>query len=109
MLRARAGRRPGTAHGPPAAAAPPNGAVREGSVVQVDAVVPLFRRAGAVPVHHTPKPPADLTLVLAEPQLLGLPAGGGLEGIESGGDTPLPARLVSYVREPDTGFPVVTP
>ncbi|MER5385655.1 alkyl sulfatase dimerization domain-containing protein [Streptomyces sp. NPDC002688] len=63
----------------------------------------------AMPVHHTPKPHADLTLVLTKPQLLGLLAGGGLEGIESDGDTALLARLVSYVGDPDTGFPVVTP
>lgn len=63
----------------------------------------------SMPVHHTPKPHADLTLVLTKPQLLGLLAGGGLEGIESDGDTALLARLVSYVSDPDTGFPVVTP
>ncbi|WP_330305915.1 MULTISPECIES: alkyl sulfatase dimerization domain-containing protein [unclassified Streptomyces] len=63
----------------------------------------------SMPVHHTPKPHAGLTLILTRPELRGLLAGQGLAGIETDGDTELLARLLSYVSEPDKAFPVVTP
>lgn len=63
----------------------------------------------SMPVHHTPKPHAGLTLILTRPELRGLLAGQGLAGIEADGDTELLARLLSYVSEPDKAFPVVTP
>jgi alkyl sulfatase BDS1-like metallo-beta-lactamase superfamily hydrolase len=63
----------------------------------------------AMPVHHTPKPHADLTLTLTRPELLGVVSGRGLAGIESDGDTTVLARLLSYVSEPDKAFPIVTP
>ncbi|GGN65629.1 beta-lactamase-like protein [Streptomyces albiflavescens] len=63
----------------------------------------------SMPVHHTPKPHAGLTLILTRPELLGLLSGQGLAGIETDGDTELLARLLSYVSEPDKAFPVVTP
>ncbi|WP_406475589.1 alkyl/aryl-sulfatase [Streptomyces sp. NBC_01615] len=63
----------------------------------------------SMPVHHTPKPHAGLTLILTSPELRGLLAGQGLAGIETDGDTELLARLLSYASEPDKAFPVVTP
>jgi len=63
----------------------------------------------SMPVHHTPKPHAGLTLILTRPELRGLLAGQGLAGIETDGDTELLARLLSYASEPDKAFPVVTP
>jgi alkyl sulfatase BDS1-like metallo-beta-lactamase superfamily hydrolase len=63
----------------------------------------------AMPVHHTPKPHADLTLTLTRPELLGVVSGQGLAGIESDGDTTVLARLLSYVSEPDKAFSIVTP
>ncbi|WP_369247898.1 alkyl/aryl-sulfatase [Streptomyces sp. R41] len=63
----------------------------------------------SMPVHHTPKPHAGLTLILTRPELLGLLSGQGLTGIETDGDTELLTRLLSYVAEPDKAFPIVTP
>ncbi|MHA5049666.1 alkyl/aryl-sulfatase [Streptomyces sp. SD15] len=63
----------------------------------------------SMPVHHTPKPHADLTLILTRPELLGVLEGQGLAGIETDGDTTLLARLLSYVSEPDKAFAIVTP
>lgn len=57
----------------------------------------------------TPKSDAGLTLTLTKPQLLGLLAGKGLDGITTTGDASLLARLFSHVTEPDRGFPIVTP
>jgi alkyl sulfatase BDS1-like metallo-beta-lactamase superfamily hydrolase len=63
----------------------------------------------SMPVHHTPKPHAGLTLILTRPELLGLLAGKGLAGIETDGDPTLLDHLLSYVSEPDKAFAVVTP
>ncbi|MFD3933337.1 alkyl/aryl-sulfatase [Streptomyces sp. NPDC058614] len=64
----------------------------------------------AMPVHHTPKPHAGLTLILTRAELLGVLAGKGLTGIETDGDPELLARLLSYASEPpDKAFPIVTP
>ncbi|MCT4357168.1 MBL fold metallo-hydrolase [Streptomyces sp. Je 1-79] len=57
----------------------------------------------------TPRTPAGLTLTLTRPQLLGVLAGGSLDGIATTGDPALLARLFSYVTKPDPGFPIVTP
>ncbi|MGW6541069.1 alkyl/aryl-sulfatase [Streptomyces sp. NPDC055051] len=56
-----------------------------------------------------PRTPAGLTLTLTKPQLLGVLAGKGLEGVTTDGDPALLDRLFSYVTQPDPGFPVVTP
>ncbi|MGW6941591.1 alkyl/aryl-sulfatase [Streptomyces xanthophaeus] len=56
-----------------------------------------------------PRTPAGLTLTLTKPQLLGALAGKGLDGITTNGDPLLLTRLLSYVTQPDPGFPIVTP
>ncbi|MGD1219154.1 MULTISPECIES: alkyl/aryl-sulfatase [Streptomyces] len=62
-----------------------------------------------MPVHHTPKPHAGLTLILTRPELIGVLAGEGLAGIETDGDPELLTRLLSYTSDPDRAFPIVTP
>ena len=52
---------------------------------------------------------ADLTLTLTKAQLLGLLAGGGLDGIEHTGDTGVLQRLLGLLDTPDPGFAIVTP
>jgi alkyl sulfatase BDS1-like metallo-beta-lactamase superfamily hydrolase len=67
---------------------------------------------GALTYRSAPGVPggsADFTMSLTKPQLLGLLAGKGLEGIEHQGD---PARLGALTRlleSPDPNFPIVTP
>ncbi|PJN29475.1 alkyl/aryl-sulfatase [Kitasatospora sp. CB02891] len=53
--------------------------------------------------------PADLTLVLTEPQLMGLLTGHGLDGIDHTGDPTVLTTLMSVLDEPDPGFAIVTP
>ncbi|MEV5899808.1 alkyl sulfatase dimerization domain-containing protein [Streptomyces sp. NPDC052127] len=62
-----------------------------------------------VPAGQAPRSPAGLTLTLTRPQLLGVLAGKGLDGVTTDGDPALLARLFSYVTEPDKSFAVVTP
>ncbi|MER8183224.1 alkyl sulfatase dimerization domain-containing protein [Kitasatospora sp. NPDC094015] len=70
---------------------------------------------GALTHHSTPAGEplgagaANLTLTLTKPQLLGLLAGGGLDGIEHTGDPRAFATLVSFLDTPDPDFPIVTP
>jgi alkyl sulfatase BDS1-like metallo-beta-lactamase superfamily hydrolase len=52
---------------------------------------------------------ADLTLSLTKPQLFGLLAGGGLDGIEHAGDPAALSRLLAVLDTPDPAFPIVTP
>ena len=52
---------------------------------------------------------ADLTLSLTKPQLLGLLAGSGLDGIEHTGDPAVLSRLLALLDTPDPAFPIVTP
>lgn len=61
------------------------------------------------PLSGAPRTPAGLTLTLTRPQLLGILAGKGLDGITTDGDPALLTRLLSYVTQPDPGFPIVTP
>ncbi|MEV7671028.1 alkyl sulfatase dimerization domain-containing protein [Streptomyces sp. NPDC088752] len=61
------------------------------------------------PLRGAPRTPAGLTLTLTKPQLLGVLAGKGLDGITTDGDPALLTRLFSYVTQPDPGFPIVTP
>jgi alkyl sulfatase BDS1-like metallo-beta-lactamase superfamily hydrolase len=53
--------------------------------------------------------PADTTLTLTRPQLLGLLAGGSPSGVTVGGDPGNLPRLVGLLDDPDPGFAVVTP
>jgi alkyl sulfatase BDS1-like metallo-beta-lactamase superfamily hydrolase len=52
---------------------------------------------------------ADLTLSLTKPQLLGLLAGRGLDGIEHTGDPAVLTRLLALLDTSDPAFPIVTP
>ena len=52
---------------------------------------------------------ADLTLTLTKPQLLGLLAGHGLDGIEHTGDPAALSKLMGLLDSPDPAFPIVTP
>ncbi|MEE4496238.1 alkyl/aryl-sulfatase [Streptomyces sp. BE230] len=61
---------------------------------------------------HYPDPKdteADLTLTLTKPQLLGMLAGKGLDGIDTQGDPSVLGRLMATLDEPDANFPIVTP
>ncbi|MGV9657029.1 alkyl/aryl-sulfatase [Streptomyces koyangensis] len=61
------------------------------------------------PVAGTSTGDADLALTLTRPQLMGVLAGGGLEGIDHTGDPGALATLLSVLDEPDPGFAIVTP
>jgi alkyl sulfatase BDS1-like metallo-beta-lactamase superfamily hydrolase len=61
---------------------------------------------------HYPDPPsgeADLTLTLTKPQLLGMLAGAGMDGVEHAGDLGAIQRLLGVLDTPDVNFPIVTP
>ena len=62
---------------------------------------------------QTPNPrtqaAADLTLTLTKPQLLGLLAGHGLDGIEHSGEPAALSRLMGLLDTPDPAFPIITP
>jgi alkyl sulfatase BDS1-like metallo-beta-lactamase superfamily hydrolase len=61
---------------------------------------------------HWPDPApgqVDLTLTLTKPQLLGLLAGQGIEGVKAVGDAGVLPRLTGLLDEPDPGFAIVTP
>ncbi|GAA4843364.1 alkyl/aryl-sulfatase [Kitasatospora terrestris] len=62
-----------------------------------------------LPSSADPEHPADLTLTLTKPQLLGVLAGQGLDGITLDGDPAVLARLVALLDTPDPNFAVVTP
>jgi alkyl sulfatase BDS1-like metallo-beta-lactamase superfamily hydrolase len=51
----------------------------------------------------------DLMLTLTKPQLLGMLAGHGLEGIQGAGDLDALQRLLGLLDIPDPGFAIVTP
>ena len=52
---------------------------------------------------------AGLTVTLTQPQLLGLLAGQGLDGIATEGDTGLLQKVLSLLDQPDPNFAIVTP
>jgi alkyl sulfatase BDS1-like metallo-beta-lactamase superfamily hydrolase len=66
---------------------------------------------GALIQTENPRTPAtaDLTLTLTKPQLLGVLAGHGLDGIEHAGDPAVLGKLVALLDTPDPAFPIVTP
>ncbi len=51
----------------------------------------------------------DLSVTLTKAQLLGLLAGGGLDGIDHSGDLGVVQRLIGLLDLPNPGFPIVTP
>ncbi|MFD9242806.1 alkyl/aryl-sulfatase [Streptomyces sp. NPDC059556] len=63
----------------------------------------------SAPVGEQPRTQPGLTVSLTRAQLLGVLAGEGLGGATTTGDPDLLARLLSYVTQPDTAFPIVTP
>ncbi|WP_228921531.1 alkyl/aryl-sulfatase [Streptomyces sp. DH7] len=56
-----------------------------------------------------PVPAAGLTLTLTKPQLLGVLAGKGLDGVGVEGDPQVFATLAGLLDTPDPDFPIVTP
>ncbi|MGW7090946.1 alkyl/aryl-sulfatase [Streptomyces sp. NPDC054874] len=56
-----------------------------------------------------PAAAADLTLTLTKPQLLGVLAGKGLDGVGVQGDPQVFATLAGLLCTPDPDFPIVTP
>jgi linear primary-alkylsulfatase len=66
---------------------------------------------GALIQTENPRTPAtaDLTLTLTKPQLLGVLAGHGLDGIEHAGEPAVLGKLVALLDMPDPAFPIVTP
>jgi len=53
--------------------------------------------------------PADATVTLTKPQLLGMLGGAGVNGVAVKGDAAVIERLMGYVTTPDPNFPIVTP
>lgn len=53
--------------------------------------------------------PADLTLTLTKPQLLGVVSGKGLDGVKVEGDPSVLATLTQLLDRADTDFAIVTP
>ncbi|WP_328580858.1 alkyl/aryl-sulfatase [Streptomyces sp. NBC_00370] len=56
-----------------------------------------------------PAPADDLTLTLTKPQLLGVLAGKGLDGVRVEGDPAALAKLTALLDTPDPDFNIVTP
>ncbi|MFJ7411261.1 alkyl/aryl-sulfatase [Streptomyces sp. NPDC098077] len=67
------------------------------------------RSTDAAPGADGPVPGADLTLTLTKPQLLGVLAGNGLDGVGVQGDPRVFATLTGLLDTPDPDFPIVTP
>ncbi|MFC4117068.1 alkyl/aryl-sulfatase [Nonomuraea zeae] len=67
--------------------------------------------SNGVLIHQADPPPqpADLTLTLTKPQLLGLLTGRPADGIEHEGDMDVLHRLTAVLEEPDPAFAIVTP
>ncbi|WP_395298421.1 alkyl/aryl-sulfatase [Kitasatospora hibisci] len=60
-------------------------------------------------VEADPGQPADLSLTLTKPQLLGVLAGHGLDGVTVEGDPAALDRLTALLDDPDPRFAIVTP
>ena len=67
--------------------------------------------SNGVLTHHptTRKQPADLVVTLTRPQLLGMLAGAGADGVQFDGDPKTFATIAGFADEPDPGFAIVTP
>jgi alkyl sulfatase BDS1-like metallo-beta-lactamase superfamily hydrolase len=63
----------------------------------------------ATPTDRPHGTPADVTLTLTKPQLLGVLAGRGLDDVTVTGDPTALDRLFALLDTPDPDFPIVTP
>ncbi|MFG2768659.1 alkyl sulfatase C-terminal domain-containing protein, partial [Streptomyces rubiginosohelvolus] len=68
-----------------------------------------YRSTDAAAGTGGPGPAADLTLTLTKPQLLGVLAGKGLDGVGVEGNPQVFATLAGLLDTPDPDFPIVTP
>ncbi|WP_406466077.1 MBL fold metallo-hydrolase [Streptomyces sp. NBC_00111] len=68
-----------------------------------------YRSADAAPEAQGAPRAADLTLTLTKPQLLGVLAGNGLDGVGVQGDPQVFATLTGLLDTPDPDFAIVTP
>jgi alkyl sulfatase BDS1-like metallo-beta-lactamase superfamily hydrolase len=77
----------------------------------LNTVIRLTLSNGALIQTENPQTAAnpDLSLTLTKTQLLGMLAGGGLDGIEHEGDAGVLQRLLGLLDSPNPGFPIVTP
>jgi alkyl sulfatase BDS1-like metallo-beta-lactamase superfamily hydrolase len=73
----------------------------------------IFRMelSNGVLTHHptTRKQPADLVVTLTKPQLLGMLAGTGADGVQLDGDPTTFATIAGLTDEPNPSFTIVTP
>jgi alkyl sulfatase BDS1-like metallo-beta-lactamase superfamily hydrolase len=62
-------------------------------------------------IHHptTRTDPADLTVTLTRPQLLGMLGGAGTDGVQFDGDPKIFATIAGLTDQPDPAFAIVTP
>ena len=67
--------------------------------------------SNGVLTHHptTRTQPVDLVVTLTKPQLLGMLAGAGVDGVQFDGDAEAFAKIASFTDEPDPNFAIVTP
>ncbi|MGW4635937.1 alkyl/aryl-sulfatase [Nocardia sp. NPDC004415] len=77
----------------------------------LDTVMRLTLSNGVLIRTVDPRSKADLTLTLTltKPQLLGILAGKGLDGVDHTGDPTVLQRLFALLDTPDPNFPIVTP
>jgi alkyl sulfatase BDS1-like metallo-beta-lactamase superfamily hydrolase len=61
------------------------------------------------PADSAPATAADVSLTLTKPQLLGVLAGQGLDGVTVDGDSKVLAALMGFLDTPDPDFAIVTP
>ena len=67
--------------------------------------------SNGVLTHHptNANQPADLVVTLTKPQLLGMLAGAGVDGVQFDGDPKTFATIAGFTDEPDPSFAIVTP
>jgi alkyl sulfatase BDS1-like metallo-beta-lactamase superfamily hydrolase len=85
--------------------------VIEWTFTDLRTTVRLSLSNGALIQTENPRSAADpdLSVTLTKAQLLGLLAGGGLDGIDHSGDLGVVQRLIGLLDLPNPGFPIVTP
>jgi alkyl sulfatase BDS1-like metallo-beta-lactamase superfamily hydrolase len=65
---------------------------------------------GALTHHPTTRTdPADLTVTLTRPQLLGMLGGAGADGVQFDGDPKIFTTIAGLTDQPDPAFAIVTP